>query len=114
MLVGRHPFGAENAAMLASNAAQEPQRRSMPTLRNFVDDYRRVREAEGFALADPDRVRRLPFRDPTGRNTAAWRIRAVHCLAIRAALAVIPGMERILDLGAGNGWMSRRLAGSFR
>jgi ubiquinone/menaquinone biosynthesis C-methylase UbiE len=86
----------------------------MPTLRNFVDDYRRVRDAEGFAIADPELVRRLPFRDPTGQNTATWRIRAIHYLIIRAGLAAIPGIERILDLGAGNGWMARRLARRFR
>jgi len=85
-----------------------------PTLRQFVDDYRRVRLAEGFATTDPEYVRQLPFRDVTGRNTAAWRIRALHYLIIRGALRLIPGIARVLDLGAGNGWLARRLAPSFR
>ena len=85
-----------------------------PPLRQFVDDYRRVRVAEGFATTDPEYVRQLPFRDVTGRNTAAWRIRALHYLIIRAGLRLIPRIERVLDVGAGNGWLARRLAPSFR
>jgi len=88
------------------------------SLRNFADDYRRVRLAEGQASTDPEFVRHLPFRDITGRNAAAWRTRAFHYLAIRLGLslmrALTPGGVRVLDLGAGNGWMARRLAGSFR
>jgi ubiquinone/menaquinone biosynthesis C-methylase UbiE len=86
----------------------------MSSLRSFVDDYRRVRLAEGQASADPEFARRLPFRDLTGRNAAAWRIRALHYLVIRAGLAALPGVRRVLDLGAGNGWLARRLAGAFR
>ena len=85
-----------------------------PTLRQFVDDYRRVRVAEGFATTDPEYARQLPFRDVTGRNAAAWRIRALHYLIVRVGLRLIPGIERVLDLGAGNGWLARRLAPSFR
>jgi ubiquinone/menaquinone biosynthesis C-methylase UbiE len=84
------------------------------TLRKFVDDYRRVRLAEGQASTDPEFARRLPFRDLTGRHAASWRLRAFHYLIIRAGLAATPGIVRVLDLGAGNGWMARRLAASFR
>jgi|SRR6185437_1904258 SAM-dependent methyltransferase len=83
-------------------------------LRSFIDDYRRVRLAEGFASTDPEFARGLPFRDTTGRNRGAWRLRALHYIAIRAALAVLPHIDRVLDVGAGNGWLARRLAGSFR
>jgi SAM-dependent methyltransferase len=86
----------------------------MSALRSFVRDYRRVRFAEGYASTDPEFARRLPFRDVTGRNRGAWRIRALHYLLIRAALGALPGIRRVLDLGAGNGWMARRLAGAFR
>jgi SAM-dependent methyltransferase len=88
------------------------------SLRSFAEDYGRVRLAEGQASADPEFARRLPFRDITGRNGAAWRTRALHYVAIRVGLeiarAVAPSAVRVLDLGAGNGWMARRLAGSFR
>src|SRR5262245_55171753 len=101
--------------MLASNETRNIDGDDlMPSLRQFVDDYRRVRVAEGYASADPDHVRQLPFRDSTGRNAAAWRIRALHYLVIRLALRLIPGVARVLDLGAGNGWLARRLASSFR
>lgn len=85
-----------------------------PSVRQFVDDYRRIRLAEGFASADPDFVRRLPFRDTTGRNKAVWRVRALHYAMVRACLALLPHNERVLDLGAGNGWLSRRLATGHR
>jgi SAM-dependent methyltransferase len=88
------------------------------TLRAFVDDYRRVRAEEGFATPDPEFARRLPYRDITGRNAASWRARAFHYLIIRLGLRLVrartPGGARVLDLGAGNGWMARRLAPSFR
>ena len=79
----------------------------------FVEDYRRVRLAEGYASTDPAFARRLPFRDTTGRNAAAWRLRALHYLLVRGGLALAPGVRRVLDVGAGNGWLARRLAGSF-
>ena len=89
-----------------------------PSLRSFADDYRRVRLAEGQASTDPEYARQLPFRDITGRHGASWRTRAFHYLAIRLGLTLVrahaPGAVRVLDLGAGNGWMARRLAGSFR
>lgn len=79
----------------------------------FVEDYRRVRLAEGYASTDPSFARQLPFRDTTGKNAAVWRVRALHYLIIRAGLALAPGVRRVLDVGAGNGWLARRLAGSF-
>jgi ubiquinone/menaquinone biosynthesis C-methylase UbiE len=82
------------------------------SIRQFVEDYRRLRLSEGFASADPDFARHLPFRDTSRRNVAAWRLRALHYLVMRAGLAMIPGMRRVLDVGAGNGWLARRLAGA--
>jgi len=86
----------------------------MPTVREFVESYRRLRLAEGFASPDPEFGRQLPFRDLTGRNRAIWRIRAAHYALIRGCLALLPRSERVLDLGSGNGWLARRLAGSHR
>jgi SAM-dependent methyltransferase len=84
------------------------------SLREFVEAYRRVRAAEGLASDDPAVVAALPFRDLTGRNRALWRARALHYLGIRACLRAIPWVSRVLDLGAGNGWMARRLARRFQ
>jgi len=84
------------------------------SIRRFVDDYRRLRLAEGYASPDPEFVRRLPFRDTTGRNAGVWRVRAFHYAVIRGCLAFLPRSARVLDLGAGNGWLARRLAGGRR
>jgi SAM-dependent methyltransferase len=85
-----------------------------PSLRQFVDDYRRLRLAEGLASPDPLFGQQLPFRDVTGRNPALWRVRAFHYALIRAALLVLPGIRRVLDVGAGNGWLARRLAATHQ
>jgi SAM-dependent methyltransferase len=83
------------------------------TVREFVEAYQRVRLAEGFASTDPAFAAALPFRDLSGKNRAVWRVRALHYLLTRLCLRVVPGVRRVLDLGAGNGWMARRLAGRF-
>jgi SAM-dependent methyltransferase len=83
--------------------------------RQFVSEYETVRAAEGRGAADPAYYRALPFQDLTDRRSADWRIRAASlgCLLSQ----VLSPMERktgrpltILDLGAGNGWLSNRLA----
>ena len=83
-------------------------------IRAFVDAYRQVRLAQGYASTDPRYATSLPFRDTTGRNADVWRTRAFHYLVIRAGMALLPRSDRVLDVGAGNGWLARRLAGSHR
>jgi SAM-dependent methyltransferase len=83
-------------------------------VRRFVVAYRDLRLTQGFASTDPRYARRLPFRDTTGRNADIWRTRALHYMIIRAGIALLPRVDRVLDAGAGNGWLSRRLAGSYR
>jgi ubiquinone/menaquinone biosynthesis C-methylase UbiE len=87
---------------------------STSPIRQFVEDYREVRLSEGFVSKDPEFAQQLPFRDATGRNKGTWRVRAFHYLIVRAGLALLPNVRRVLDIGAGNGWMSRRLAASYR
>jgi len=77
--------------------------------RQFVEDYGRIRSAEGRGSEESDYYRALPFADLTGRNSDQWRIRArtfrhfVH--------SVLPQKHaKVLDLGAGNCWLSYRLA----
>ena len=81
----------------------------------FIRDYELVREAEGRGSDDPDFYLSLPFRDITGRNSWQWSIRARTFKYI--ASRILPGLSRgvsrpltVLDLGAGNGWLSYRLA----
>jgi SAM-dependent methyltransferase len=85
------------------------------TRRRFLEDYRRIRYAEGRGSEDAAYYRALPYRDLTGRNTAMWEMRAKSWRYFETM--VLPPIERaagrpldILDLGAGNGWMSYRLS----
>ena len=75
----------------------------------FEREYLTVRRAEGWGSDDPVYYRALPFVDHNGPFTEVWRIRAA---SFRILLSTIPDARplRILDLGAGNGWLSYRLA----
>jgi len=77
--------------------------------RQFLDDYGRIRSAEGRGSDESDYFRALPFADITGRNSDQWRIRA---RTFRNFVDhVLSGQRlKILDLGAGNCWLSYRLA----
>jgi hypothetical protein len=87
-----------------------PPRAPSASFLQFVEDYRRLRLSEGFASADRDFVRHLPFRDSSRRKVVARRLRAVYYLVTRTGLAVMPGMRHVLDVGTGNGWRAGWLA----
>lgn len=79
----------------------------------FVRDYENIRAAEGRGSEDDNFYLGLPYTDSTGRNQGQWRIRARsfdyllnHVLKTNQEI----NGGRILDLGAGNCWMSFRLA----
>lgn len=80
----------------------------------FIREYETVRQAEGRGSQDPAYYRSLPYPDLAGRTDAAWKIRAASFDAFFAQ--VFLPIERpdvpltVLDLGAGNGWLSHRLA----
>lgn len=81
----------------------------------FVEDYQRIRAYEGRGSNSDDYYLALPHRDLSGRNSWQWAIRARTFSYIERK--ILPGIitlarpsHRILDLGAGNGWMSYRLA----
>jgi SAM-dependent methyltransferase len=79
----------------------------------FVEDYQFVRAAEGRGSTEDSYYLALPDRDLSGRNGAQWAIRASTFHYIERK--ILPSIAsrtplRILDLGAGNGWMSYRLA----
>jgi SAM-dependent methyltransferase len=83
--------------------------------RQFTREYETVRQAEGRGSPDPAYYRALPFVDLTGRRSADWRIRArSYQVFIDSFLRPYEaGRSRplaILDAGAGNGWLSYRLA----
>lgn len=79
----------------------------------FIEDYERIRVSEGRGSDSEDFYLGLPYRDSTGRNRGQWQIRARSYDYLVRNLLESSGCDRhgrILDLGAGNGWMSYRLA----
>lgn len=75
----------------------------------FLAGYRRLCDEEGWGSDDPDYYCELPFRDTTGRHGEIWRIRAASYRLLLSRV-LTAGRLRVADLGAGNGWLSRRLA----
>jgi SAM-dependent methyltransferase len=81
----------------------------------FISDYEKIRAAEGRGGSSPEFYRALPYRDLSGRFSADWAIRARSFRGL--TWDVLAPLERFLerpltalDLGAGNGWLSARLA----
>lgn len=81
----------------------------------FLEEYRHIRHAEGRGSENPDYYRALPYADLSGTNSAAWAMRARTYRYFEQK--ILAPFERragrpldILDLGAGNGWMSYRLS----
>lgn len=81
----------------------------------FRRDYEAVRQAEGRGSQDAAYYLALPFRDVTGKLDWQWRIRATSYRSVeRHIWASIeqrcPHGFDLLDVGAGNGWLSYRVA----
>jgi SAM-dependent methyltransferase len=78
----------------------------------FQRQYRLVRQREGYRLASPDYYRRLPMVSPDDPHATEWRIRRESLAHLQRH--VLPAVRRapihVLDLGAGSGWLSHRLA----
>ena len=81
----------------------------------FIADYESVRRSEGRGSTSAAYYRALPFKDQSGRYRADWAIRArsFNVLVKNVLTRLQNPLERslkILDLGAGNGWLSNQLA----
>jgi SAM-dependent methyltransferase len=81
----------------------------------FIADYESVRRSEGRGSTSANYYRALPFRDLSGHHSTDWAIRArsFNVLVKNVLTRLQDPLERslkILDLGAGNGWLSNRLA----
>jgi SAM-dependent methyltransferase len=83
--------------------------------RQFVEEYQTVRLQEARGTGGVHYFLSLPYKDVTGRNSWQWNIRgrSFHYLE----RTILPRLEKdypramdILDVGAGNCWMSYRLA----
>jgi ubiquinone/menaquinone biosynthesis C-methylase UbiE len=81
----------------------------------FLEDYRAIRSAEGRGSEESAYYRALPYQDLSGKNSAQWMIRAKSYRYFeRNILSRIESKTgralNVLDLGAGNCWMSYRLS----
>lgn len=81
----------------------------------FLEEYRCIRHAEGRGSERSSYYLSLPHCDRGDRNAAMWAIRAkTYSYFVKRILQPIESREKrplhILDLGAGNCWLSYRLA----
>ena len=81
----------------------------------FLEDYRRIRHAEGRGSNKSDYYRALPACDRSDPNAAMWAMRAkTYSYFAKNVLAPLEAdADRpldVLDLGAGNCWLSHRLS----
>lgn len=82
------------------------------SLDRFIVEYEFIREAEARGSNNPTYYLALPYVDITGKLTAQWKIRAAtyRYLERKILSRLRKRPLRILDLGAGNGWLSYRLS----
>jgi ubiquinone/menaquinone biosynthesis C-methylase UbiE len=79
----------------------------------FAEDYLRIRRAEGRGSDDPEYYFALPFCDLSGLLNAQWAMRGRTYRYFERKILAAMECERsldLLDVGAGCGWMSYRLA----
>jgi len=78
----------------------------------FLASYLAVRHAEGWTEDDAALLLGLPYSDASGRHTSMWAVRARGFEALRRRLARQFGNRRlrVVERGAGVGWLSYRLA----
>jgi HemK-related putative methylase len=82
---------------------------------DFLEQYSRIRADQGWGKPSAAYYRRLPWVEPGDPQRAIWVQRAAHYQAFLKKV-LLPREEElgkplhILDLGAGNGWLSHRLS----
>lgn len=75
----------------------------------FLAQYRAVRRADGHVMRSAEEYQALPAVSPTATNVDEWRIRQQSLDTLLGAFSTARRSARVLDLGAGNGWLSQRL-----
>ena len=82
---------------------------------DFFREYLTVRKAEGRGSENPDYYLALPYEDISGNLSWQWDMRGKSYRHLEQR--ILPAIERqakrpldVLDLGAGVGWLSYRLA----
>ncbi len=77
--------------------------------RPFLEQYRAVRRSDGHVMRSAEEYRALPAVSPTAANVDEWRIRQESLDTLLLAFSTTRRSARVLDVGAGNGWLSQRL-----
>lgn len=119
----RQSFTLETAALPASGSVTCPTGHSFVIadgvlelldddlarrLQAFLEPFTALRAADEKRLLDPRIYPSLPDA-PEVRNNHEWRLRSYDLDVVSRLLADRPN-QRVLDLGAWNGWLSNRLA----
>ncbi len=76
----------------------------------FLADYTMIRRAEGRGSDDPAHYRALPSVPASDPLAGQWRMRATSWACVRRLVLDGTDALRVLDLGAGVGWLSHRAA----
>ncbi len=79
----------------------------MSSLDRFLTPYLTIRRVEGWGASDAAYYQNLPQVAASDPQSAIWRVRAAN---FRALLRIIGAHRRVLDVGAGNGWLAFQLA----
>ncbi len=79
----------------------------MSSFDRFLTPYQTIRRVEGWGASDAAYYRNLPQVAASDPQRATWRVRAANFCAL---LRIIGAHRRVLDLGAGNGWLAYQLA----
>ncbi|PPU93604.1 class I SAM-dependent methyltransferase [Xanthomonas albilineans] len=79
----------------------------------FEQRYLAVRHREGPLYSD-EQVRALPYPDGAQGGSHEWRVRAESSRRLLRHLRARGGDGPLLEVGCGNGWLSRRLAVGLR
>ncbi len=84
----------------------------LASIEPFLRQYRSVREQDGYRSATAEYYCSLPVVRPDHHQAAAWSVRqqTYGTLTRRVLRRFGDRPLAILDLGAGNGWLSHRLA----
>ncbi len=81
----------------------------------FLEEYRHIRHAEGRGSDTSDYYRALPSCNPKDPNAAMWAMRSkTYQYFVKNVLAPLEALDsgplNVLDLGAGNCWLSHQLS----
>ena len=78
---------------------------------DFLRDYTTIRHAEGRGSNDPAYYRALPSTSEDDPLAWQWSMRArTWDHVVRTVLPSLGSAQRVVDVGAGVGWLSHRLA----